>query len=221
MNIESISSESLSKEMAYLFGVYLTDGCITGEGKFILQVIDKDFAEQTLKCIKAVYPTCTAEVWERENTKGKWNKNTQYCISCGFTSLKPFFEQQTGKKHHVPYIIWGAPRIVQKWFVAGIMDGDGYITKTKRKNGKYSYKIGVGKVEDGWILEFEELLHKLGVKTGKRQRSLTKNGVPFICLVIKNNSFLENGLFFTIGRKKERVTLLRNVQRLKATHLKG
>ena len=58
MNLETISSENLNKELAYLFGVYLTDGSTSSNGwngrRFQLKAIDRDFVELTLKCIKKI-----------------------------------------------------------------------------------------------------------------------------------------------------------------------
>lgn len=221
MDKETISSESLSKEVAYLLGVYLTDGYITGEGKFLLQVIDEDFAATVLCAIKKIKSDCTASVFTRENLKGGRDKKPQFCVSAGFTSLRPFFENQTGKKHHIPFVIWDAPLAIKKWFIAGIMDGDGYVAYHTRPNGDLQWTVGVGKVEEGWIFEFKELLEKMGVKVLKPYRFLTKNGVPFVTFNINPTSFKEHGLFFTIGRKQDRVKLLRSVQRLNAPHPTG
>lgn len=206
MNLKSISSENLDKDTAYLLGVYLTDGSITKENKFILQVIDKDFAENTLSCIKKIKTDCNANIWTRDNKTGTWNKQIQYCISVGFTRFKYFFEEQTGKKHHIPYIIWDAPLIIKKWFIAGIMDGDGWISKTKRQNSdKYQYRVGIGGIEEGWIYEFEKLLHQMGVSTCKKELIKKENRIPFVRFSIKTKDFKEKGLFFTIKRKQQRL----------------
>lgn len=220
MSVETISSESLSKELAYLLGVYLTDGSITKDGKFLLQVIDRDFADNVLSSIKKIKPDCESRVPTRTND-ASWNKKHQFCVSAGFTSWKTFFENQTGKKHHIPIIIWRAPLAIKKWFIAGVMDGDGYVATHRRPNNDMQFTIGVGKIEDGWIMEFKELLEQMGVKTLKPYRWLTKNGVPFMTFNINTASFKEHGLFFTVNRKQDRIKLLRSVQRLKAPHPLG
>lgn len=237
MNLEQIRSENLSKEIAYLFGVYLTDGSISNNGwkgtAFQLKSIDKEFVEFTLQCIKKLIPNCSANVRKQLSIERHWDDRTvskcrdQYCINVGFNSLGTLFKETTGNKHHIPYLIWDAPLIIKKWFIAGVMDGDGWISKTLRKKsiekkwyGKYDgyqYRIGIGGVTDGWIYEFEELLHKIGIETLKREMVLRNKGgerKPMVRFGIKLKSFISNGLFFTINRKQERVKLLRNVQRL-------
>ena len=232
MNLESINcNQNLNKELAYLFGVYLTDGNIRKDGVFQLQVIDKDFAEMTLNCIKKIKPNCNANIFERGPGLRTWNdgkiskEQKKYCISVGFANLKEFFEKQTNNKHHIPYLIWKSSLQIKKWFIAGIMDGDGYVCISK--NGKYKdreyrrYDIGVGKTEEGWILEFKDFLQKMGIKMRKEVRQLSKNGIPIINIRFKSGEFIENGLFFTINRKQKRIQLLREAQRPDAAHPTG
>jgi hypothetical protein len=237
MNLELISSENLSKELAYLFGVYLTDGSICHRSdqyaeyaNFSLKAIDKDFVEFTLKCMKKFNPLCKANIYISEPKDRYWPDGRvskcqkQYCIGVGFTKFKDFFENQTGKKHHIPLIIWNASLIIKKWFIAGAMDGDGWISKIKRKyykehwKGKYDgfqYRIGIGKAKYGWIHEFKTLLQKMGVKTSKTEIRMDKyRKIPMVRFHINIDSFVKNGLFFTIERKQNRVKLLRDVQRL-------
>jgi len=208
MNIElTNSSENINKELAYLFGVYLTDANIKKSGEFQLQVIDKDFAEITLKYIKKIKPSCKANIFERKEGIRKWKngkiskEQKRYCVSAGLANLKEFFEKQTNCKHHLPFFIWSAPLQIKKWFIAGIMDGDGYISiynNGNYKGKKYKkYDIGVGKAEEGWILEFKDFLQKMGIKMRKETRYMTENGVVMIQLRFVSGEFIKNGLFFT------------------------
>lgn len=222
MNLETISSENLNKEMSYLLGVYLTDGSISSFSdkwgtyfNFSLKSIDRDFVENTLNSIRMINPNCKANVyeqaprdrhWENQNRVSKTQK--QYCINTGFTKYKDFFINQTGDKHHIPYIIWNTSTQIKKWFIAGIMDGDGWISKTSRKlhPGQYQYRIGIGGVEEGWIWEFEKFLQQLGVKTLNPEIDVRPpRNKPMVRFGMKVESFVENGLFFTIKRKQDRV----------------
>ncbi len=222
MNLESISSENINKELAYLLGVYLTDGSISSFvdkwGRwynFSLKAIDKDFVEFTLSCIKKIIPECKATVYEQKARIRYWGNGAkpskcqkQYCLNVGFTKFKDFFIEQTGNKHHIPLVIWDASLAIKKWFVAGLMDGDGYITKKKRasSNEKVQYQVGMGGVSEGWIYEFVKLLNKCGVNTGKEQISKDKNRkTPFTTFTIKTSDFKEKGFFFKIKRKQDRL----------------
>jgi len=205
MNLKTISRQdyTLTKEVAYLFGVYLTDGSIS-DCNFNLQVIDKDFVEFTLDCWKKLVPTTKAYVRKRCD-KTSWNKQDRYIIKLGIGEFAEWFKQQTNNKHHLPLFIWDANEGIKKWFIAGIMDGDGWISKTKRPTGdKFQYRIGIGGVEEGWIHEFRELLNSLHIKCNKVERVLTKNGKWFCRFGIKPKDFFDAKLFFTIKRKKDR-----------------
>lgn len=206
MDLETISRKdfTLNKELAYLFGVYLTDGSIS-EKNFQLQAIDKDFVEQTLSFWKKFIPSSTAHLRERSDTTS-WNKQKRYVIKIGIGDFAAFFEGQTIKKHHIPLCIWKADRIIKRWFIAGIMDGDGWISKTQREynENNFQYRIGIGGVEEGWIMEFRDLMQELGVKCNKVERYTTKNNKWFCRFHMNPKSFFNANLFFTIKRKTER-----------------
>lgn len=222
MEQESISSQSLNKEIAYVLGVYLTDGSISSNGwsgkSFQLKAIDKDFVEFTLKCIKKLIPTCTANVYLYKARKRYWPDGrvsrcqVQYCINIGFNKFGSFFETQTGKKHHIPVCIWDADLSLKKWFIAGLMDGDGYISLHTRPNKSIQTTIGMGGVEEGWIWEFQKLLHEIGVATNKPYNKPyidTRVGrKPFVSFTINLEHFISRGLFFKMKRKQDRLIKL-------------
>lgn len=244
MDLKSISSQSLSKELAYLLGVYLTDGSIVKQESYVftLKAIDKDFVENTLSAFKKIHPESKANIFIQKNRDRYWpdgrvsKTQDQYCISPGFAKFGDFFKNQTNNKHHIPLLIWDAPLPIKKWFIAGVMDGDGWISKTERKDyknsgnsrdrcGGFQYRIGICGMQEGWVNDFEEFLRKMGVETLKKERYIRPLGSigtkPMIRFDIKINSFVSNGLFFTIKRKQDRVKLLRKVQRLNATYPTG
>ena len=205
MNLETISRQdyTLNKELAYLLGVYLTDGSLT-ECNFNLQVIDKDFAERTLEFLRKIRPDSKAYLRSR-NDNTSWNKEVRYVIKVGLGEYAEWFRNQTNSKHHIPISIWDANDGLKRWFIAGIMDGDGWISKTKRPSGdQYQYRIGIGGVEEGWINDFRELLNLMHVKCNKIERVITKNGIWFCRFGINPKSFFNSKLFFTIKRKQDR-----------------
>lgn len=208
MDLETISRQDriTSKEFAYLIGVYLTDASIS-ECNFNLQVIDKDFTERVLEYWKIFIPTTKAYIRVRSD-QTSWNKQSRYVIKIGIGKYALFLKKITSEKHCIPLQIIKAEPHIQKWFIAGVMDGDGWISKTKRKNSpQFQYRIGIGGVGNGWIYEFRELLSKLGVNCLKIERFLTKKGTPFCRFNVKPISFFNAKLFFTLKRKTERCSI--------------
>jgi len=208
MNLETISRQDriTSKEFAYLIGVYLTDASITN-CNFNLQVIDQDFTERVLGYWKLFIPNTKSSLRERSDKKG-WNKQKRYVIKIGIGKYADFLRKITSEKHCIPLQIINSEPFIQKWFIAGIMDGDGWISKTKRKNSpQFQYRIGIGGIGNGWIYEFRELLIRLGVTCLKIERFLTKKGTPFCRFNVKPISFFKAKLFFTLKRKVERCSV--------------
>lgn len=208
MNSETISRQdrTLTKQLAYLFGVYLTDGSIT-ESNFQLQAIDEDFVQKTLDYWKKLIPSSKAYLRSREDTQS-WNKQKRFVIKIGIGQYAEWFKTQTNNKHHLPLCIWDAQEGVKHWLIAGIMDGDGWISKTFRPDGlRFQYRIGIGGVEEGWIHEFRDLLISLGIKCNKVERVLTKNGKWFCRFHMNPKSFFKANLFFTIKRKQDRCAI--------------
>lgn len=209
MDLETISRQdrTLNKELAYITGVYLTDGSLSGKN-FQLQVIDKDFAERTLEYLKIFVPGTKAYLRRREELTG-WNKSPRYIIKVGINSLADWLIWQTNNKHHIPTGILAGNDGIKKWFIAGIMDGDGFITKTARPYNptSFQYRIGIGGVEEGWIHEFRQMLCDIGVKCNKIERFTTKNGRWFCRFTVNPQSFFDAKLFFTIERKRKRCTV--------------
>jgi len=216
MDLETISRQDctlkivLNKELSYLLGVYLTDGSITDKN-FNLQVIDKDFAELVLEYWKKIIPTTKAYLRER-NDNTSWNKQKRYVIKIGIGQYANFFREMTNNKNHIPLCLWDANNGLKRWFIAGVMDGDGWISKTERKSppsevGKFQYRIGIGGVAEGWIHEFRQLLSEFNVKSNKIERYLTKNGKWFCRFNVRPKTFFDANLFFTIKRKQDRCTI--------------
>ena len=208
MNLETISRQdrTLTKQLAYLFGVYLTDGSITDCG-FNLQAIDEDFVQRTLDYWREIIPTTKATLRSREDT-GSWNVQKRFIMKVGIGEYADWFRTQTNNKHHLPLCIWDAEIGLKRWMVAGIMDGDGWISKTARPNSpQFQYRIGIGGVAEGWIYEFRELLTSLGIKSNKVEKYLTKNGKWFCRFGMNPKTFFEANLFFTIKRKQDRCAI--------------
>jgi intein-encoded DNA endonuclease-like protein len=196
--------QSAGKSYAYLLGVYLGDGCVTtsdGRLAFRLNTIDQDFAEAVKTALEeltdySVSLSCHAV---KKSSKPNWS------LSCRDPALCERLQAHTGSKASLPDVFnWDRP--LQKAFVVGLMDSEGYVAeKTEHKTGR-AYYMGF-KSCDVWVPDFVRLLQSMGVKLGKVSvcppyREHYKTPTRFH---IKMQSWVDSGMRFNIKRKQDRV----------------
>jgi len=202
---------SLTKELAYLIGVYLGDGNVNiyirkdGKGKnyiFRLNVIDKDFIEETKKCLNKIFPNRNVRIY----------KNDKYLLHFTDKNLCEFLRAITFSKKIIPEFIKEADREIRLSFLAGLLDSEGWVQKSKRKDSRIGGQIQIGICNtELWIDEVAKMFQRLGVKVGKKQIEIPrKNNIiqgkkPKIRYILQTNSFLKSGCYFTIKRKQSRL----------------
>jgi hypothetical protein len=204
----------LNKHIAYLLGAYMTDGCISENGKgwqmFTLEVIDQDFAEHVQEAINALTEQKHGSIFIRES-RGK----QLYKAYTGNQELCEWLQKATFDKQIIPDAIWEATPELQKAFVAGAMDGDGWICVGQRGDRESRLQFNIGFANSSpWTHDLVAMLRKLGAKIGKvgRQREGAdrwdgKPLKPLYRFTINIGSFVDSGLHFTIQRKRDRVKL--------------
>ena len=194
--------QNLNKQLSYLLGVYLSDGYVMKEEqqnnyrRFGLECIDKDFAEKTQNCIN--YLTGEKKTI-RERISSKEPKRIYYRATSSNQNLCFWLEEETGLKTKIPTRIFESPIELKKEFLAGLLDGDGWVTKQTNKN---AVSIGFA-IKDNWIWQVRFLLQKIGVETSDIKIMNKKNPVYFF--IIRSKSFIKNKLYFSIKRKQERI----------------
>ena len=102
-------------------------------------------------------------------------------------------------------LIWKASTDIKKWFVAGLLDGDGYISKANRCDGCIQYNIGLGGVEEGWVYELVRLFNEMGVRTRKPELSSKGRVKPMVNVRVNVEDFVSHGFFFGMSRKQDRL----------------
>jgi hypothetical protein len=99
-------------------------------------------------------------------------------------------------------------KTLQRELISGILDSEGYVSKTKIHlyNNKEvaDVKIGVGAC-DLWIYELHRFCQETGIKVGVITREKIKSGKIFAKFTFNKKSFIENGLYFNINRKQNRI----------------
>ena len=213
------NGQSAGKEFAYLLGVYLGDGCILQDKrwvnigyKFQLVCIDYDFIEKVQQSINILLEKLPNIKTVNMTTKGKENRKQQYKMVISNIFWKTFVDDTCNKKI-IPEYVWNWDKELIKQFIIGIMDSEGYCAKCKKYTGTiYSYQLGIGMAES-YTWDIWRLFQKIGTETTQPQLMLQKvkmrkDGTPHKdCFrwQIKIPSFDSSGLYFNIKRKQERV----------------
>lgn len=189
----------MNVKQAYLVGAFLTDGCVytnkKGNRWFTLEVIDREFAENVQSALNSI----TGK--DREVSIQRQHDKNYYRAYASGEQLMSWLLLVTDNKQRIPPDIFTAPIDVQIAFVAGMMDGDGYISQYK--NGWLGV-MGFA-VNSLWIFQFADLLRSLGVNVSIPKMETRGRKNPLYRMRINKPSFIRAGLRFTIKRKQERL----------------
>lgn len=194
-------ADSLDMESkAYLFGVYLGDGCcskFTNHHNFSLVSGDEDVVERTMRIVNQMLPkNYPLTIVTPNNTKlyrfRAWNKKL-------FEMLK----SETENKIKLPEFVMDSDLRASE-FVAALMDTDGYISAGTNKFGQQWFHLGF--INSGkWMDQFIALLQRMGVKVGKKtlkKKYRSVNEKDCYQININLRSFVEAGLYFRCQRKQ-------------------
>lgn len=221
----SFQFNTLNKNLAYLIGVYMSDGCIyvnkNGWSWFTLEVIDEDFAQRTQDAVNSVLQIdkliCKYQRKLQKIQMGKKvyevNGRTYYKAYASNQDLCRWLMEITNKKQCIPDIVLSADKMLQKEFLAAIFDSDGWALKRTSGNGKYNNgNIAIGLASSRlWIFEVKILLESLGVKITSFNRETKNRKTPLWRMNINAESFVRAGLYFYIARKYQRVINWKNI----------
>lgn len=190
--------------LAYLLGAYLSDGtlyrnCREPHPKW--EVTDESFAS----CISvALSGIGSLHFFRRYAPRRRCSKERPCWVVYEHASgvLGRWLDKVTPNKDCLPLV----PRELVRPLVAGLMDGDGCVSKITREGHQY-YHIGFCGSK-GFVLDFRALLKGLGIKQGSlRCRKGDVTHSPLWRWGINIESFLAAGLNFALPRKQERLAL--------------
>jgi len=195
-------ADSLHKNKAYLFGVYLGDGCCSKFTKhYVFHLIseDRNLVERIQNIVNQMlqknYPT-------KDITR---NKTKLYQFRAWNKYLFDMLISQTENKFKLPEFVINSDLRVIAEFIAGLMDTDGYISTGINKFGQQRFSLGF--INSGkWMDEFISLLRKIGVKVGKKtlkKKYRSVNEKDCYQININLRSFVESGLYFNCQRKQK------------------
>jgi hypothetical protein len=206
-SVGSIRSQgNMEKNLAYVIGVFLGDGSVGSKEKtFCLQTIDRDFAEKTKKSIETLTDNQVSLVEMNRRTRAG---RIVYAVYASDVKLCKLLLEKTSNKKNLPidFITWD--KVLRDELISGLLDSEGYVSMTKVHvyNDKpcFDMKIGIGAC-DSWVYELHQFLLSTGVKVGKITREKIKSGKIFAKFIFNKKSFIDNGLYFNIFRKQQRI----------------
>ena len=196
----------MKKQIAYIIGVFLGDGSISSDNRtFCLQTIDEDFADECLKSLLFLTKNNIKKVELKRHTTA--NKKV-YAIYCSDKVLCDMLMYKTLNRERLPkdFYSWNAEE--QKELIAGLLDSEGYVSITRLHEyaGKkvYDMKIGIGACDE-WVIELHKFCRDNNIITGCLSSELLKSGKIFRKFIFNKKSFIDNNLYFKIGRKQKRI----------------
>ena len=192
---------SNTKYKAYLFGVYLRDGCCHKSQGYSFSIAsgDKDVIEITRFIINKLF-----------NKNGHIrnimpNKMQLYYYRVYSKGLFEMLKSQTKDKSCLPQLVINSNKKIVTEFVAALMDTDGYISSGINRFGWQRYSLGFTNSGD-WLDQFIYLLRNFGIKVGKKTlkkkyRSLDEKDCYQININLR--SFVDKGFYFRCQRKQD------------------
>lgn len=192
--------QSAGKDFAYILGVYLGDGCVTKQqGYFVfrLNTIDLDFAEATKTALSKL-TNYKISIYTHPVSK---STKPNHALRCGDQQLAQNLQQITNNKQRIPSCIFLFDKEIQKQFIIGLMDSEGFVANTNNR-----YYMGF-KSCDIWVPTFIRLLEVVGIQIGKVSQEKPykdwyKTPTRF---AIKMRSWVLQEMYFNISRKQSRV----------------
>ncbi|MCI6366865.1 MAG: hypothetical protein MR911_10295 [Spirochaetia bacterium] len=141
-----------TEEKAYFLGFIFADGSISND-EFFLDINEKDI-EILLRIREEIHSNCKITTRKKGNSMMSRIaiKNKVFCSSL---SQYGIIENKTKMTSHLP--VEKIPTIFYKDFLRGLIDGDGWVIKTKQN----LYKIGYVTQYYSTALDFVEMLNSL------------------------------------------------------------
>lgn len=202
----------LTPDRAWWLGAVLTDGSFQRHGymrRVILGVGDRDFAEAFVDATESFNGFRYAL-----NERPPRTPKSKPTFLVQVTS-KPLYEWAvdiTEAKSHIPKGMMDQPREIQRHFLAGVMDGDGWVAigpqSRARKDGHRGIRVQIGVAScDPWLLDVKRLADSMGlIARGPRLiKRDNPNWRPICNLLFAIDPFVAERIPCRIGRKRDRL----------------
>lgn len=214
MSLNKFVPDVSSINMAYLLGIFLTDG-YAGEEGVRLRTIDKDIAERFCDIGYELFGKRSKIHKFANNSNNGYKSQDFYEVMIYSVQLSSWLKDITNSKKDIPEFVFQMNEIWLKEFLAGILDGDGWCSvNSKRKNNNPTDRldwyatIGFCGIKDSYVVQLESLLQSLGVQYSRNIKTLDSR-LEMAEYRIKVSSFIQNGLYFNCNRKQQKVELIK------------
>lgn len=185
------------KTFAYLLGCYFGDASVFkrhGSYAYSFECIDIEFIEKVASLLSC---------WTgRDVNIHKRRDSDKYYLQ---VTSKDFglFIKDTGGCRYIPNYVFDWDKDLQREFLEGVLDSDGWISRRENPNGNVRFQMGYGTTYS-WTYDIKRLLQSFGVVCHKLREIPTKNKVQ-LSFIINIASFINSGLRFSIKRKQMKV----------------
>jgi hypothetical protein len=199
-------SAGKTKALHYIIGVYLGDGCASYSPQsrsytFILNTIDKDFAEATMDSLE----TLLEKKPRMYEIKKEPPRKLVYRVEINSKDLYEYLKKETLNKLIIPdFIKENQDKKLVREFVAGLMDSEGWFSRTVTRSGFTVYQMGIAGAE-AFVTELPEYFKAHGLECGKICKMKVKPGhKPMLRILINKISWINEGFYFKIQRKQNK-----------------
>jgi hypothetical protein len=202
--------QSAAKSYAYLLGVFLGDGCVSGN-HYAQSTIDFDFAQAVEKAFGDIADR-PAKITFQPKPKKDCNCRPAWTIYCGDPALAARLVEETREKTIIPAYVFDWDRELKKQFVIGLMDSEGFVARNHVHRGynwtatNRSFYMGY-KSCDLWVPDLMRIMESIGLKLGRAatERPRKPGYKTPTRFHIKMQSWVDAGCRFNIARKQSRV----------------
>lgn len=194
-----------SAELAYLVGVYLTDGTAHNRG-FSHATVDAEFAARTEQCLDAC-AVKRGKTSYRIFTKQSRNVQPMFVVNSYSVIFSSWLRVNCTDKSKIPSFLWDAPIEHKVAFVSAAIDGDGHVT--------LSGSILI-RGKDGWLRQLPEFLHTMGVRSnGVCVDEILPSGIEYLRVSIRRSDFRALNPQLSIPSKQDRLLNARDTRKRK------
>lgn len=183
----------LTPDIAFLIGAYLSDGHINKKGHtFEYSSVDRESIDNLNAVVSRVVPNQHTHISFRPVGKDTKRKQDIFRLTVLNKELCCWLLRETGRKDHIPAVVFDLGRECQLSTLSALFDGDG----SAHSGGVYIAS------SFGWLPDAYRLLHQLMIPSRVRVQQILPGDRPYLRIDIRKSDFLASGIRFTIHRKR-------------------